>query len=61
LAMSKHLRLSVVAEGVETAEQFEFLKSRGCSRFQGYYFHRPQDHREWLAAYSQKMQEAAAK
>jgi diguanylate cyclase (GGDEF)-like protein/PAS domain S-box-containing protein len=59
LAMSKHLRLSVVAEGVETAEQFAFLKDRGCNRFQGYYFHRPQDHREWLAAYSPKRLEAA--
>jgi EAL domain-containing protein (putative c-di-GMP-specific phosphodiesterase class I) len=50
LAMSQHLHLSVVAEGVETAAQFEFLKSRHCARFQGYHFHRPQPHREWLAA-----------
>jgi len=52
LAMSQHLHLSVVAEGVETAAQFEFLKSRGCARFQGYYFHRPQEHREWFEAFS---------
>ncbi|MBB1073265.1 EAL domain-containing protein [Rhodoferax sp. 4810] len=50
LAMSQHLHLHVVAEGVETAAQFEFLKSRGCTRFQGYHFHRPQAHQDWLAA-----------
>jgi EAL domain-containing protein (putative c-di-GMP-specific phosphodiesterase class I) len=33
--------LRVVAEGIETAEQFEFLKSRGCPLFQGYLFGRP--------------------
>jgi len=54
LAMSQHLHLSVVAEGVETLAQFEFLKSRGCTRFQGYHFHRPQEHREWLQAFSSK-------
>jgi len=50
LAMSRHLHLHVVAEGVETAAQFEFLKSRGCTRFQGYHFHRPQHHHAWFAA-----------
>ena len=49
LAMSQHLHLSVVAEGVETAAQLEFLKSRHCARFQGYHIHRPQPCREWLA------------
>jgi diguanylate cyclase (GGDEF)-like protein/PAS domain S-box-containing protein len=55
LAMSQHLHLSVVAEGVETAAQFEFLKGRGCARFQGYYFHRPQEHHEWFAAFSRRV------
>ena len=32
---------TVVAEGIETAEQFDFLKHRGCDLFQGYYFARP--------------------
>jgi len=49
LAMSRHLHLQVVAEGVETVAQFEFLKAQGCDRFQGYYFHRPQPQGEWLA------------
>jgi predicted signal transduction protein with EAL and GGDEF domain len=35
------LGLDVVAEGVETAGQIEFLKETGCGKVQGYYFARP--------------------
>jgi EAL domain-containing protein (putative c-di-GMP-specific phosphodiesterase class I) len=41
LALSKHLRLDVVAEGVEDLEQFKLLKRYGCQYFQGYYFGKP--------------------
>jgi diguanylate cyclase (GGDEF)-like protein/PAS domain S-box-containing protein len=41
IAMALSLRLKVVAEGVETAEQAAFLKARGCLAAQGYYFSRP--------------------
>ena len=41
LAMAKALNLEVVAEGVETIEQLEFLKNRGCQSAQGYYLGRP--------------------
>ena len=34
--------LEVIAEGVETKEHYEFLKTLGCHYFQGYYFARPQ-------------------
>jgi diguanylate cyclase (GGDEF)-like protein/PAS domain S-box-containing protein len=41
ISMAKHLRIEVIAEGVETAEQLEFLKQKGCTNFQGYYFDQP--------------------
>jgi EAL domain-containing protein (putative c-di-GMP-specific phosphodiesterase class I) len=36
--MAHSLKVRVVAEGVETAEQYEFLRERGCDEIQGYYF-----------------------
>jgi len=41
LQMAATLELDVVAEGVETAAQFEWLIQQGCTRFQGYFFGRP--------------------
>ncbi len=39
--MSKWLNVPMLAEGVETREQYEFLASIGCSYIQGFYFSRP--------------------
>lgn len=41
LAMARQLGLNTVAEGVETREQHEWLKSQGCTAIQGYYFSKP--------------------
>ncbi|WP_313081112.1 EAL domain-containing protein [Pulveribacter sp.] len=41
LALARSLDLDVVAEGVETASQLDFLRRHGCPAFQGYLFGRP--------------------
>lgn len=41
IAMTKHLGLKVIAEGVETREEMLFLHRSGCNLFQGFYFSRP--------------------
>jgi EAL domain-containing protein (putative c-di-GMP-specific phosphodiesterase class I) len=41
IAMGKSLSLTVVAQGVETKEQAEFLREHACDEFQGFYFNRP--------------------
>ncbi|WP_333877395.1 EAL domain-containing protein [Methylobacter sp.] len=41
ITLGKKLGLEVVAEGVETKEQFEFLRAHGCDLAQGYYVSRP--------------------
>jgi diguanylate cyclase (GGDEF)-like protein len=41
IAMAHGLRLNVVAEGVETAAQLEFLRSLSCDAVQGYFLYRP--------------------
>jgi diguanylate cyclase (GGDEF)-like protein/PAS domain S-box-containing protein len=41
VTLGRSLGLSVIAEGVETKEQCEFLKASGCHSFQGYLFDKP--------------------
>jgi diguanylate cyclase (GGDEF)-like protein len=41
VAMAHSLKLHVIAEGVETSEQLDFLKSLGCDQIQGYFIGRP--------------------
>ena len=41
IAMAQHMKLDIVAEGVENEQILEHLKSRGCRKFQGYLFSRP--------------------
>jgi EAL domain-containing protein (putative c-di-GMP-specific phosphodiesterase class I) len=41
LALGKALEIPVLAEGVETQAQFEFLRSRGCESVQGFLFGQP--------------------
>jgi diguanylate cyclase (GGDEF)-like protein len=48
LSMARHLGLKVVAEGVQTRAQADFLAANGCDAMQGYLFSRPQPLEAWL-------------
>ncbi|WP_461481296.1 putative bifunctional diguanylate cyclase/phosphodiesterase [Porticoccus sp.] len=41
IAMCKKLSMKVIAEGIETREQYDFLRREGCDFVQGYYLSRP--------------------
>lgn len=50
----KQLNLSVIAEGVETVPQLEFLRQNGCAVVQGYHFASPIDPMAFVDLYVEK-------
>ena len=53
VAIGRHMRLDVIAEGVETTMQHDILLKLGCENFQGYLFSKPlseADLLKWLGA-----------
>lgn len=49
LAMGRGLGMRVTAEGVETADQYDYVAQHGCHLIQGYYFHKPLDPEQFTA------------
>ncbi|EKE01603.1 MAG: hypothetical protein ACD_21C00090G0009 [uncultured bacterium] len=49
MILARKLGFAIIAEGVETEAQFEFLKKHGCKQFQGYYFSYPLESADMLA------------
>ena len=49
LRMANELGIDVVAEGVETKQQFDFLQTHSCQYYQGYLFYKPIDAQDYLA------------
>ncbi|WP_338879870.1 EAL domain-containing protein [Achromobacter veterisilvae] len=60
ITLSSRLGLAVVAEGVETQRQFDYLKARGVAFIQGYFFARPMPSAEFARWYAEDAQAGAA-
>jgi EAL domain-containing protein (putative c-di-GMP-specific phosphodiesterase class I) len=63
ISLGHNLDLKVLAEGVETVDQYDFLRANGSDEFQGYYLSRPmsaEDFADVLRAQQQVEAEAVA-
>ncbi len=56
ITMIKSLGMQVLAEGVETKEQMQWLASLDCDYLQGYYFSKPLPQKDFLAFLAREMQ-----
>jgi EAL domain-containing protein (putative c-di-GMP-specific phosphodiesterase class I) len=55
--IGKNFKLHVIAEGVETSAQLDFLKNNGCMSYQGYFFSQPLE----IAEFTQLLEQYHAK
>jgi len=56
ISLARNLGLRVIAEGVETAEQLEFLRATGCDEIQGYYYSHPLPEEDFIRFLQQSAQ-----
>jgi|GEM_PF-1055658 len=56
IALANNLQLDLIAEGVETKEQIDFLLKEGCYKIQGYYYSKPLPAKECEAFLIENMQ-----
>ncbi|MCP5160281.1 MAG: EAL domain-containing protein [Hahellaceae bacterium] len=54
ILMARNLELSVIAEGVETLVQQEFLQTKGCFAYQGFYFSKPLPALEFFSLWKER-------
>ena len=59
IAMGNSLHVSIVAEGVETQEQVDILRRRGCTQIQGFLLGRPMSNQDFLAFMGQTKSRSA--
>ena len=60
IGMGRSLKMRVVAEGVETREELEFLRAHQCEEAQGYYFSHPVPPQQFAKLLKSGIPEAAA-
>ena len=51
IQLAKSMQILVIAEGIETKEQYNLLKDMGCDIFQGFLFERPIDKQTLIDKY----------
>lgn len=49
ISLAERLQMKVVAEGIETKEQYDFLVKNHCKVFQGYYFNKPMNVKDFTS------------
>ena len=60
LSLGKMLDMNIVAEGIETQEQLEWLQRHGCNEFQGFHLARPMDQCHFEALLGKSKERIAA-
>jgi EAL domain-containing protein (putative c-di-GMP-specific phosphodiesterase class I)/GGDEF domain-containing protein len=61
ISIAKHLQLRIVAEGVESGDEVEFLRQQGYDMVQGYYFYHPLKEEELAALLKKEGQDKSGK